>query len=714
VTFGGHGRNAEVFEALKPDGAARAFEEFALFLESIGSRPDIRLARSDWIEEFTDRARRAARRGHDEEAGPAVRLVHSLEIPVAEQLPALLEPYGPCAEATIMSPYHDPDGSAVRHLLDAIDAPRGVVAVSANNESPFPFATAAAWQRPVTPVRLREPEKRFVHAKWYEFSQQRSRLLLTGSINATRKALTTTDNVELGVLRIVGKNGRPIDWVSAAVPAFAAQKPLPSGLGSQEIAYASFDRTEPDRLSGHLITLQPAAGLWQLRLVHADGDSVSHAVEVDEAGRFTFRNMALESFSQAPAVQILMTVGDREARGWVHNDMLLGMSARRRLTAGVLARLMRRDATDDDIQALLDYLSIHAEQHLRLFNLPIAGQGGRDEDGGREDKAISVHIDELAALHHVEGASPLHSGAGPAPDDQFHAAMARLRRVLLGHGRERRKALDNGRDAGLAEDEAEAQGSRTPEQIAEALGLSDFEHAIGGMIEEAKDRPEIRDGLLAMLLEVSMDMRLHRLDDKDGAHESLNAWFFKACRLSHADLEKRTALQQHVLTAATLYVLARRADTRSLLATELHDSLERYYQGPADREHALRSVIPDPRAGFAAALIGDSQEFDLAAALNDILATRTRRQQLEDALSLGERGETVPAGWEVFRTPLGRRLWEALENPHPQKRVRRSFPGLQSCAFDYFAFARQEAARFERERIGFCVRCRRFTVNTTP
>ena len=264
----------------------------------------------------------------------------------------------------------------------AIDAPRWAVAVTDDSESPFPFAAAAAWERPVTPVRSREAEKRFVHAKWYEFSQQDSRFLLTGSINATRKALTTTDNVELGVLRSIGKNGRPMDWVSAAVPVFAAQKPLPSGLGSHELAYASFDRTEPDRLSGHLITLQPAAGLWQVRLVQADGDSVSHDVEVDQRGRFAFRDRALESFSQAPAVQILMTMGNREARGWVHNDMLLGMSARRRLTAGALARLMRRDATDDDIQALLDYLSIHAEQHLRLFNLPIAGQNGRDEDGG--------------------------------------------------------------------------------------------------------------------------------------------------------------------------------------------------------------------------------------------------------------------------------------------------------------------------------------------
>ena len=54
------------------------------------------------------------------------------------------------------------------------------------------------------------------------------------------------------------------------------------------------------------------------------------------------------------------------------------------------------------------------------------------------------------------------------------------------------------------------QSGRTPEQIAEALGLSDFEHAIGGMIEEAKARPEICNGLLAMLLGVNMDSLLAR------------------------------------------------------------------------------------------------------------------------------------------------------------------------------------------------------------
>jgi hypothetical protein len=209
-------------------------------------------------------------------------------------------------------------------------------------------------------------------------------------------------------------------------------------------------------------------------------------------------------------------------------------------------------------------------------------------------------------------------------------------------------------------------------------------------------------------------MRLYRLDDKDGAHEFLDAWLFEACRLSRADLERRTALQQHVLTAAaTLYILARRADTRSLIATGLHDSLETFYQGPVDREHAFGSLVPDPQAGFAAVLVGETDELDLAAALNEILATRTRRQQLEDALALAEKAQAVPADWDVFRTRLGKRLWETLQRPNPQKYIRRSPAGFHGCAFDFFHFARQEAAQFDRERIGFCIHCQKFTVNTT-
>jgi hypothetical protein len=185
VTFGGHGKNAEAFEALSPDGAARAFEDFAVFLESLGSRPDLHIPRTDWIENFAARARTAAMRGSNGSEMP-VRLVHSLDAPINRQLPNLLKPYGRPLHATIMSPYHDPDGFAVQQLIKAVALPEVSVAVTENEFSPFPFAITESWEVPITAVRRRVHEKRFVHAKWFEFAFENDRLLLTGSINATR------------------------------------------------------------------------------------------------------------------------------------------------------------------------------------------------------------------------------------------------------------------------------------------------------------------------------------------------------------------------------------------------------------------------------------------------------------------------------------------------------------------------------------------------
>lgn len=106
LTFHGHGRNAEVFEALRPEGTAAVFSEFAEFLELITAREDIRLPRGEWAEEFAERARSAAARGTDHQPnGRTVRLVHSLVEPIVQQLPGLLAPYGACTEALVMSPF---------------------------------------------------------------------------------------------------------------------------------------------------------------------------------------------------------------------------------------------------------------------------------------------------------------------------------------------------------------------------------------------------------------------------------------------------------------------------------------------------------------------------------------------------------------------------------------------------------------------------------
>ena len=50
----------------------------------------------------------------------------------------------------------------------------------------------------------------------------------------------------------------------------------------------------------------------------------------------------LELFAEMPALQIEMTRDARSARGWVHNEMFLSMSGRRRLTAVVRQHRLSR------------------------------------------------------------------------------------------------------------------------------------------------------------------------------------------------------------------------------------------------------------------------------------------------------------------------------------------------------------------------------------
>ena len=118
-------------------------------------------------------------------------------------------------------------------------------------------------------------DNRFVHAKWYEFQTETRRLLLTGSINATRKALMTTDNVELGVLRALAPGSAPLEWEAAERPAFAPDERLPSGLKGNEIVYAGFDRQDNSLVTGRIISLYPQSD--KPRITSQDVESWVHA-----------------------------------------------------------------------------------------------------------------------------------------------------------------------------------------------------------------------------------------------------------------------------------------------------------------------------------------------------------------------------------------------------------------------------------------------------
>ena len=169
-------------------------------------------------------------------------------------------------------------------------------------------------------------------------------------------------------------------------------------------------------------------------------------------------------------------MGARREAGFI-TKCCLG-SGRAAAYGGALSRLMRREGTDDDIQALLDYLSVAAEHHLRLFSQPIRAQDGQGAGAEGIEKTVSVRIDELAPAREIDHIAGVPRAAAPS-DDLFNMAMNRLRRMLLGHGRERRQSTESGSTSALAEEDLLVEGrERTPDDVAHTLGLRDFENAI--------------------------------------------------------------------------------------------------------------------------------------------------------------------------------------------------------------------------------------------
>ena len=232
LTFAGHGRNLGVFEALESEHHGSAFADFAAYLEAIRERTDIKSARTDWIGVFSEAARIASQ----DQDGP-VRLLHSVTQPVISQLPVVMVPvvmaeHGACSSVTVMSPYHDSDGFAVKRLAEAQAGVPVAVTVQAAGSSPFPFYKTASWPFPVKPVRPTLIDNRFVHAKIYEFCFPDHYVLVTGSINATRQALTTTNNIELGVIRRAPSDAPLLEWHDVDPPVFEAAEHMPTPLYS--------------------------------------------------------------------------------------------------------------------------------------------------------------------------------------------------------------------------------------------------------------------------------------------------------------------------------------------------------------------------------------------------------------------------------------------------------------------------------------------------
>ncbi len=148
---------------------------------------------------MAEACRKASRAGGD----GSTRLIHTFDGPIVTQLAAHADALGGAEAVTVVSPFFGgPD--AVRTLAAALGCGRIRVAVTGKAPEFFDFAAAKALGAPADPVRSDAfSSTALLHAKIIEVTCRHGRLVLSGSANATRPALVTSDNVEASVLRMV-------------------------------------------------------------------------------------------------------------------------------------------------------------------------------------------------------------------------------------------------------------------------------------------------------------------------------------------------------------------------------------------------------------------------------------------------------------------------------------------------------------------------------
>lgn len=707
ITFGGYGRNLEVFEILDPKSAPESFADFADFLEGLGKREDIIIPDKTWIQQFATLARRQSL-NIPPETLPQPRLLHSVVSPIIDQIEESV--FGQdVSTVTVLSPFHDTDGSAVHKLAKRIGASKVKVALPTRHasETTFPFHVAKSWGIDVSAVTPEaESPNRCLHAKWFQIDSPGSdTITVTGSINATSKALCSTDNIEVGVLRRHSSGQEWVTWEKSDIPKETTTPSYSaSGLGSKCIIHAVL--RSDGSLTGWLIASSNVAGKWEGFLECGTGEQCDVSITANDAGRFTSSVTAPDSLLFATGLQIVLIKEDRRARGWVNQEDILKLGREQR----TIIRFLNDEDTIDDEMALLDYLALSVNRHAPQF-------GGRikitkkpnDEGQDKKNESVTIHISDIA---------PVLVGTGEGAENRDldkHSGefdlFARLRRYLLGERYSSQKEPKaDGIDVSDEGDESE-QKAELAKRKAIGNRLDSFEGCIRQCLDETHDAAR-RRAALVYWFEVKLHI-MKRHDWRDDGLVFVKMWFWRACseKLMGSPFE---ALEQHLFTAAAVCALMLPNDeNRHQGMVMLHEALERYSGGEVDRNLALDVLLDNSDVGFASFLV-PSQESELVVALKEVLQTITLRAQLETELQRHEDGQPVNGELIIFKSAIGQQFFDVIKKRPGLMCYRpvRSF--VLACPFCYTVLTVQAENDLKYHRIAQCKNCSKYAVNVMP
>lgn len=480
LTFGGWGANLEGVEHLHPSFAADAFADVADLFGMLTIDERIRTGVGGALSALEGELRSAAEGGRRR---GDVRVLHSIGGRIADQLVGFADELGGAERATVVSPYFDGAGRALRDLADALGLDR--VEVHAHPAGPVRGAPGQGWPAGaddlVRPVLVEEEcftGPRPLHAKAIEVMCRRGRIVLSGSANVTRAALQV-GNVEACAMRLWRE--RVVGWrrSPALAPSIAVIEIEEPDASPQERVGVLRAVLDGDAVMGTVVC-PVMSGPARLECATGGASLDLGPVSLDAQGRFEASAPELEARSWAGGRLVLRVAqGDRAAEGFVTMTAASEIVRRAGAMATRLLAMLAGTETPADVAAVLAWFK---EDPTRLG--PSGPSGGIGSGDAGESSREPVFV-PLAAMRGAVRDHVPKNGGGPAGMG-WERAIALVRAAFS----EPRGPWDGGSagkgDVGEDDDGEETEEERKARLAREAearrKAMADFEHLLDHML----------------------------------------------------------------------------------------------------------------------------------------------------------------------------------------------------------------------------------------
>ena len=352
LTMSGHGRNLEVIDALSSDTEPAVFGEFGDFLQALTAKYSFSAESLDVLHTYRRRtATQLARAGKIDEEARRMWLVHTLATPADEQFLYHAARIDKAHRLTVLSPFHAPSGAPVQKLAREIGVDTLCIGLDGSSLI-APFTDEDVFEtQPDYVIATREDEApRHLHAKCFELNGSNGTLVMTGSVNATVQSLSSTDNVEVSLIRMLPKS--PFKWAKTTPVQFTPCEFRADAMTARNPAL-QVTWTVANELVGHI---EPAGDSELVTLSVWDGDEL--AAQVDkvrlESGKFS---AMVQLVNARGALRLIVEGLDLHAEGWINIELDLAGDEDQRNLAKASSRVMANEFRLEDLGTIFGWLS---------------------------------------------------------------------------------------------------------------------------------------------------------------------------------------------------------------------------------------------------------------------------------------------------------------------------------------------------------------------